>query len=48
MEGDLDVFDFTLAEALGLTLADIGRMSNNEYIRWRAFYAYRAAMRDMK
>jgi len=43
----MDAFDFVLAEALGLTLADIGRMSNHEYLRWRAFYKYRDAMREL-
>lgn len=47
MEGELDPFDFMLAEALGLTLAQVGEMSNNEYLRWRAFYVYREAMREM-
>lgn len=48
MEGDLDAFDFILAENLGMTLAQIGQMSNREYLGWRAFYTYRTAMRDMK
>lgn len=47
LEGEADAFDFVLAEALGMTLADIGRMSNHEYLRWRAFYTYRDAMREM-
>lgn len=47
MEGELDPFDFMLAEGLGITLAQIGEMSNNEYTRWRAFYTYRAAMQEM-
>lgn len=48
MEGEMDAFEFVLAERLGMTLADIGRMSNHEFLRWRAFYTYRAAMREMK
>lgn len=48
MEGDLDVFPFQLAERLGMTLAQIGQMSNNEFLRWKAFYVYRAAMDGMR
>ena len=48
MEGDLDPFDFVLAERLGMTLAQVGAMSNNEYTRWRAFYVYRDAMSEMQ
>ena len=48
MEGDLDVFPFQLAERLGMTLALIGQMSNNEFLRWKAFYVYRAAMDGMR
>ena len=47
MEGELDTFDFVLAETLGMTLAQVGEMSNNEYLRWRAFYVYRNAMAEM-
>ena len=47
MEGELDPFDFVLAEKLGMTLAQIEAMSNHEYLRWRAFYTYRAAMAEM-
>lgn len=47
MEGEMDVFPFLLAEALGKTLEEIGQMANHEYIRWRAFYTYRRAMREM-
>jgi hypothetical protein len=48
MEGELDPFDFMLAERLGMTLAQVGEMSNNEYIRWRAFHVWRQAMAEMK
>lgn len=47
MEGDLDVFDFQLAENLHMSLEQVGNLSNREHIAWRAFYVYRAAMRDM-
>jgi len=43
----MDAFDFVLAENLHLTLAQVGQMSNHEYLRWRAFYVYRNAMREM-
>jgi hypothetical protein len=48
VEGNLDAFEFVLAEKLGMTLAEIGEMSNNEFIRWRAFYSYRAAQRELQ
>jgi hypothetical protein len=47
MEGELDPFDFFLAEKLHKTLAEIGAMSNNEYLRWRAWHVYQNAMADM-
>lgn len=47
MEGEMDAFDFILAEKLGMTLAEIGGMSNHEYTRWRAFHVYRKSMMDM-
>jgi hypothetical protein len=48
MEGDLDPFDFQLAQKLGLTLEQVGAMSNNEYLRWRAYAVYRTAMDEME
>lgn len=47
MEGELDPFDFVLAEALHLTLAQVNALSNNEYQRWRAYHVWRAAMAEM-
>ncbi len=48
MTGALDPFEFVLAEALGMTVADLrDRMSNDEYLSWRAFYAWRAAQREL-
>ena len=48
MEGSVDPFDFILAESLHMTVADMhDRMSNQEYAGWRAFYVYRAAMREL-
>ena len=48
MEGDLDHFPFMLAEKLGLTLAQVGAMSNHEYLRWKAWHVYRTAMEEMR
>jgi hypothetical protein len=48
MEGDLDPFDFLLAEKLGMSLAQVDAMSNNEYLRWRAWTVYRQAMAEMQ
>ena len=47
MEGELDTFDFVLAETLGMTLAQVGEMSNNEYLRWRAYHVWKQAMSEM-
>ena len=38
---------FVLAERLGLTLAQVGALSNREHMAWRAFYAYRKAMAEL-
>lgn len=43
----MEVFPFILAEALGKTLEEIGQMTNHEYIRWAAFYAYRRAQQEL-
>jgi hypothetical protein len=47
MEGELDVYDFLLAERLHKTLAEVGAMSNSEYLRWKAFDVYRNAMKEL-
>lgn len=48
MEGEIDVFDYVLAEGLHMTIADMQeRMPNSEYVGWRAFYVYRQAMQDL-
>jgi hypothetical protein len=47
MDGTLDAFPFVLAEGLGMTLGQLdAALSPDEYDRWRAFYTYRAAMRE--
>lgn len=48
MEGEMDAFDFILAERLGKTLAEVGAMSNHEYLRWKAWDVYVKAMKAMK
>lgn len=45
MEGELDPFDWLLAEKLGATIEEMQeRLANREYLSWRAFYVYRDAM----
>jgi hypothetical protein len=48
MEGLIDHFDFTLAELLGKTIAELGQMPANEYAAWRARSVYLKAMKDLK
>lgn len=47
MLGEVDSFDFVLAEALGKTLGEVRSLPNREYVEWRAFYRYRNAMDDL-
>lgn len=47
MEGELEQFPFILAESLGITLAQVEAMSNNEYLRWQAWHTYKRAMDEM-
>lgn len=49
MEGELDPFDFALAEKLGLMVHQMReQMPNIEYWQWRAYYTYKAAMIDLE
>ena len=49
MEGEVDTFDFVLAEALYMIVEEMqDRMSNYEYLSWRAFYTWRAAQRELE
>lgn len=49
MLDELDPFDFALAEALGMTVEYMQEhISNQEYLKWRAFYVYRDEMRKMQ
>lgn len=45
--GEDDHFDYVLARDLGRTLAELGQMSQAEYVRWRAFYNYQTAAADL-
>ena len=48
MQGELDPFDFQLAEALGMTVQRMrDTISNQEYLQWRAFYVYRDAQEKL-
>lgn len=48
VEGDLDPFDFDLAERLGMTVERMREeMSNAEYLQWRAFTVWRNAQREL-
>jgi hypothetical protein len=46
---ELDAFDFALAEKLGMTIGEMHeRMSNQEFVMWRAFWVYRHEMQQME
>lgn len=44
MFGDDDPFDYVLALELGWSHAQVQQLPHDEYVRWRAFMAYRASM----
>lgn len=46
MLGEIDGFAFRLARDLGMTLADLGRMSHAEYVDWKAYYVFERAMQN--
>lgn len=46
--GERDSFDYVLARALGRTLAEIRQLPQAEFVEWRAFYVYEAAMADFQ
>lgn len=48
VEGELDPFDFVLAESLKMTLDQMRQMPNNEYLQWRAFFVWRAAQLELE
>jgi hypothetical protein len=48
MEGELDPFDFDLAERLHLTVAQLPHaVSRREYFQWRAYTVYRNAQQEL-
>lgn len=47
MQGDLDAYDFVLAERLHKTLGEVRAMPNSEIVVWRAWDTYRNAMREL-
>lgn len=49
MLDDLDWFDFFLAKELGMTVDEMNeRLSNQEYLKWRAYYNYKHTLEDLK
>lgn len=49
VEGELDPFAFSLAEALGMTLEQmLNTMSSREYYQWRAFNVWRNAQHELE
>jgi hypothetical protein len=48
MEEEIETFDFALAEGLHMTIEEMhNRLSNREYLAWRAFYNYREGQRQL-
>ena len=47
MLGEVDAFDFQLAQDLGMSLGEVRRLPNREHMEWRSFYKVRAAMEDL-
>ena len=48
MLGEVDMFDFILAEKLGMTLAQVRALPNAEWVEWRAYHKVRHALSNMK
>lgn len=49
MIGQLDPFDYDLADALGCTIPEMQRrIGNDEYLQRRALAVYRKAMYDLE
>lgn len=47
MTGGLNSDEFLIAEALGMTVAELNAtMGADEFHQWRAFLVYRAAMQE--
>ncbi len=47
MKGEIDYFDFVLAQDLGMSLGEVRSLPNIELVEWRAFYHYRNAMNEL-
>lgn len=47
MTGEADPLEYVLARDLGKTLAEVADMSHAEWVRWRAWYVYESAMKDL-
>lgn len=45
MTGELDPLDFIIARDLGIP--DVAALPHALYVRWRAFYVYEHAMKDL-
>lgn len=46
--GERDPFDYVLARDLGRTVDELRQMSQAEYVEWRAFYNWQAAMDEFR
>lgn len=44
----MDGFDFVLARHLGRTIDELSAMPQREYLAWRAWFVYQAAMADLQ
>lgn len=47
-EDAAEVFEFVLAQDLGLTLGQVRGMPHREYVEWRSFYKARHAVQTMQ
>jgi hypothetical protein len=49
MDEEMDPFEFVLAEKLHMSVKAMREsLGNDEYLAWRAFHVYRAAMRELE
>lgn len=46
--GDADEFEFFLAQKLGRTVAELGEMPHDEYVKWNVYYARKAQRQDIE
>jgi hypothetical protein len=48
MLGEIDTFEYSLALRLGMTVEEMRqRMSNAEYVQWKAYFTWQNAMQEM-